>query len=82
MLNSQRPPSFHVILAQQLDRETIDTLCKLSEMIRNIAESRQGMQFLRSLLSPQASNALLHPTLNQDFSLLRLRLPDPGNDLR
>ena len=42
---------YHVVLAQQLDRETIDTLCKLAEMIRNIAESRQGMQFLRSLLS-------------------------------
>jgi aspartate carbamoyltransferase catalytic subunit len=42
---------FHVILAQQLERDTIDTLCKLSEMIRNIAETRQGVQFLRTLLS-------------------------------
>jgi aspartate carbamoyltransferase catalytic subunit len=42
---------FHVILAQQFDRETIDLLCKLAEMLRNIAETRQGLQFLRSLLS-------------------------------
>jgi aspartate carbamoyltransferase catalytic subunit len=42
---------FHVILAQQFDRETIDTLCKLAEMIRNIGETRQGVQFLRTLLS-------------------------------
>jgi aspartate carbamoyltransferase catalytic subunit len=42
---------FHVVLAQQFDRETIDYLCKLAEMVRNIAETRQGLQFLRSLLS-------------------------------
>ncbi len=42
---------FHVILAQQFDRETIDRLCKLAEMMRNIAETRQGLQFLRTLLS-------------------------------
>ncbi len=42
---------FHVILAQQFDRETIDTLCKLAEMIRNIGETRQGVQFLQTLLS-------------------------------
>ncbi|HRX85442.1 MAG TPA: aspartate carbamoyltransferase [Phycisphaerae bacterium] len=42
---------FHVILAQQFDRETIDTLCKLAEMLRNIAETRQGLQFLKTLLS-------------------------------
>lgn len=50
MLNRNDRP-FHVILAQQFETETIDTLCKLAEMIRNIAESRQGVQFLRSLLS-------------------------------
>lgn len=42
---------FHVILAQQFDRETIDMLCRLAEMLRNIAETRQGLQFLRGLLS-------------------------------
>lgn len=42
---------FHFILAQQIDREAIDALCKLAEMVRLIAESRQGVQFLRGLLS-------------------------------
>ena len=42
---------FHVILAQQLDRETIDALCRLAEMIRTISETRQGVQFLRTLLT-------------------------------
>ncbi len=41
---------FHVILAQQFDCELIGSLCRLAEMIRNIAESKQGNQFLRSLL--------------------------------
>ncbi|MHC4610130.1 MAG: aspartate carbamoyltransferase [Planctomycetota bacterium] len=41
---------FHVILAQQFDRELIEQLCRLSEMIRSIAEARQGAQFLRTLL--------------------------------
>jgi len=41
---------FHLILAQQLDRELIEQLCRLSEMIRRIADARQGSQFLRSLL--------------------------------
>ncbi len=42
---------FHVILAQQVQRETIDHLCKLAEMIRTVAETRQGVHFLRTLLS-------------------------------
>lgn len=42
---------FHFVLAQQLDRETMDALCKLAEMIRQIADSRQGVQFLQTLLS-------------------------------
>jgi aspartate carbamoyltransferase catalytic subunit len=41
---------FHVILAQQFDRELIEELCRLAEMIRGIAEARQGAQFLRTLL--------------------------------
>ncbi len=41
---------FHVVLAQQFDREFIEELCRLAEMIRSIAEARQGAQFLRTLL--------------------------------
>ncbi len=42
---------FHVILAQQFDRELIGDLCRLAEMIRSVAEVRSGAQFLRTLLS-------------------------------
>ena len=42
---------FHVILAQQLDRDIIESLCRLSEMIRTIAEARQGALHLRTLLA-------------------------------
>jgi aspartate carbamoyltransferase catalytic subunit len=42
---------FHVILAQQFDRELIERLCRQAEMIRNIAHSKQGTQFLRTLLA-------------------------------
>lgn len=42
---------FHVILAQQFDRELIQTLCRLAERVRVIAETRQGANFLRTLLS-------------------------------
>lgn len=42
---------FHVVLAQQFDREAIEQLCRLSDMIRTIAHTRQGTQFLLTLLS-------------------------------
>lgn len=42
---------FHVVLAQQFDRQTIDQLCQLADMIRTIGNTRQGSQFLRTLLS-------------------------------
>jgi len=42
---------FHTVLAQQFDRNTIEQLCQLADMIRSIGGSRQGTQFLRTLLS-------------------------------
>jgi len=42
---------FHVVLAQQFDRPAIEQLCRLADMIRAIAGSRQGTQFLRTLMS-------------------------------
>lgn len=41
---------FHVVLAQQFDRHRLDALCELAEMIRRIARSRHGAQFLPTLL--------------------------------
>jgi aspartate carbamoyltransferase catalytic subunit len=42
---------FHVVLAQQFDRPKIVHLCQVAQMIRTIAATRQGTQFLNSLLS-------------------------------
>jgi aspartate carbamoyltransferase catalytic subunit len=49
-LNRNDKP-FHVVLAQQFDRQAIEQLCHLADMIRSIGGSRQGTQFLRTLLS-------------------------------
>ncbi|RJP36158.1 MAG: aspartate carbamoyltransferase [Phycisphaerales bacterium] len=49
-LNRHDKP-FHVVLAQQFDRDQIEHLCRLSEMIRAICGDRQGAQFLTTLLS-------------------------------
>lgn len=53
-LNRNDKP-FHVVLAQQFDREMIEQLCQLADMIRSISGSRQGSQFLRSLMSHRRS---------------------------
>lgn len=50
-LLSRNDRPFHAILAQQFDRELIQTLCRLAERVRAIAETRQGANFLRTLLS-------------------------------
>jgi aspartate carbamoyltransferase catalytic subunit len=41
----------HVIIAQQFNRERLDALGHLATAIRRIAKSREGMEFLQSLLS-------------------------------
>ena len=49
-LNRNDQP-FHVVLAQQFDRPMMDQLCQLADMVRTIANSRQGSRFLRTLLN-------------------------------
>ncbi len=49
-LNRNDKP-FHVVLAQQFDRITIEQLCQLADMIRTIGGSRPGTHFLRTQLS-------------------------------
>lgn len=46
--NNGRP--FHVLIAQQFERESLDALCDLATRIRRIAKSKTGMDFLSSLL--------------------------------
>jgi len=55
-LNRNDKP-FHVVLAQQFERQTIEQLCQLADMIRTIANTRQGTQFLRTLLSHRRAMA-------------------------
>lgn len=43
--------AFHVVIAQQFDRDAIEQLCQLADMIRSIGNARPGTQFLRTLLS-------------------------------
>ncbi len=49
-LLSQNEKVFHVILAQQFDREFIDHLVRIAEMVRTIADAKPGAMFLKSLL--------------------------------
>jgi len=46
--NNGRP--FHVLIAQQFERESLDKLCDLATRIRRIAKSKTGMDFLSILL--------------------------------
>lgn len=41
----------HVLIAQQFDRAQLEALCDLATRIRFVAKTRQGMDFLQSLLS-------------------------------
>jgi aspartate carbamoyltransferase catalytic subunit len=49
---------FHVIMAQQFDRPSLDYICGLTTKIRGIAKGNQGMLFLQSLL--QTKRAMLY----------------------
>jgi aspartate carbamoyltransferase catalytic subunit len=42
---------FHVLKAQQFDRDLLDDLCDLTTIIRTVAKTKDGLDFLRSLLS-------------------------------
>ena len=42
---------YHVLIAQQFNRERLDSLCALATQIRLIAKSEEGLKFLRELLS-------------------------------
>ena len=41
---------YHVLIAQQFERERLDQLCQLATRVRRIAKSKQGMEFLAGLL--------------------------------
>ncbi|MBT3288963.1 MAG: aspartate carbamoyltransferase [Victivallales bacterium] len=51
---------YHVLVAQQFDRESLDHVCRMATRIRRIAKSKEGMIFL--------SNCLCHKRAMLDFS--------------
>jgi len=50
-LLSQNDRVYHVILAQQFERDLIEHLCRIAEMTRAISDARAGARFLTGLLS-------------------------------
>ena len=67
---------FHIILAQQFDAELIERLCRLAEMIRNVADAKQGSQYLCTLLShKRAMLYFIQPSTRTftSFSLAAIR---------
>jgi aspartate carbamoyltransferase catalytic subunit len=54
----QKGRMFDVIYAQQFDREFLDYLCRLADMIRQLAKTKMGQQKLSSLL--QHKRAMLY----------------------
>ncbi len=46
---------FHTIYSQQFTRESLESISRLATMMRRIAVSREGMNFLKSLLSHKRS---------------------------
>ncbi len=76
---------FHVILAQQFDRELIDHLCRIAEMTRIIADARAGARFLNTLLShKRAMLYFIQPSTRTflSFSAACQVLGMPHNDVR
>ena len=51
---------YHVLVAQQFDREMLDNLCDLATRIRRIAKSKQGMGFLSDLLNHKRAMLYSH----------------------
>ncbi len=46
-----RGPIYHVLRAQQFDRELLDRLCELTTRIRKVAKVKTGADYLQGLLS-------------------------------
>ncbi len=76
---------YHVILAQQFDRELIDHLCRISEMTRIIADARAGARFLNTILShKRAMLYFIQPSTRTylSFAAACQVLGMPYNDVR
>jgi len=76
---------YHVILAQQFDRDMIDHLCRIAEMTRIIGDARAGARFLNGILShKRAMLYFIQPSTRTflSFAAACQILGMPYNDVR
>ena len=76
---------FHVLYAQQFDRQVLDDLCTLADAIRRIHKSTAGAKFLRTLLSHRAAlNLFAQPSTRtfMSFQLAEQNLGMSCTDIR
>ena len=52
---SQNDKVFHIIFAEQFDRQTLDFICRIATVLRKIGGSRTGRDYLRTLLSHKSA---------------------------
>ena len=52
---SQNDRIFHIIFAEQFDRQTLDFICRIATILRKIGGSRTGRDYLRTLLSHKSA---------------------------
>jgi len=58
---------YHVLIAQQFERESLDALCDLATRIRKIAKSKDGMRFLSDLLAHKRAMLYFHQPSSRTF---------------
>jgi|SaaInl8_200m_RNA_FD_contig_71_946170_length_1661_multi_3_in_0_out_0_2 aspartate carbamoyltransferase catalytic subunit len=52
---SQNDKVFHIIFAEQFDRQALDFICRIATILRKIGGSRAGRDYLRTLLSHKSA---------------------------
>lgn len=76
---------FHVLFAQQFNRQVLDELCSLADLVRTIHKSPDGAVFLRALLSDRhALNLFSQPSTRtfMSFQVAELNLGMMTTDIR
>ena len=76
---------FHVIYAQQFDRQMLDEICTLADQIRRVNKSPDGALFLQSLLASQnALNMFAQPSTRtfMSFQTAEQKLGMQTTDIR
>ena len=58
---------YHVLIAQQFERDSLDALCDLATRIRKIAKSKEGMRFLSDLLAHKRAMLYFHQPSSRTF---------------